>query len=115
MPETIRNQADAARHFAEARRKEIINLIKEESGVVELINWGNLPITKKLREAFRAMDAKILRRLKRNAIGDKRWSEEEGRALAIALEYAGLIEDVLDQAQKRFLLIQQKKQKQGEQ
>jgi hypothetical protein len=115
VSEIVRNQADAARRFAQARRKEFINLATEEQGVVDVINWGELPATRKVRDAFLDMDAKFLRRLKRNAVGEKQWSEAEGRALAIALEYTGLLEDMLGQAKKRLLLIQQKKQKQGEQ
>ena len=110
MKPVIRNQADVANRFAEARRKEIIRLANDEQGVVDIISWGELPTTKKVREAFSKFEQKLLRRLKKGAIGEKQWSEAEGRALALMLEYSGLLEDILSQAQKQFLLIQQKKQ-----
>ncbi len=111
--ETIRGQADAMRHFAQARRKEIVRLVDTEQGVMEVINWGELPMTKKVREAFKTFEGKLLRRLKKGAIGERQWSEPEGRALAIMLEYSGLLEDILSQAQKQLLLIQRKRQEKG--
>ena len=110
METIVRNQADAANRWVEARHKELIRLANDEQGVVDVISWGELPMTRKVREAFKKFDAKLLRRLRKGAIGEKQWPEAEGRALAIMLEYAGLLEDILSQAQKQFLLIQRKKE-----
>jgi hypothetical protein len=109
MERVIRNQADVANRWAEARKKELLRLAETEQGVVDVINWGELPITKKVREAFKKFEGKLLRRLRKGAIGEKQWTEAEGRALALMLEYSGLLEDILSQAQKQFFLIQEKK------
>lgn len=113
MPSGVRNQAEAMTWF-KARRKEAAKLAVDEGGVREILIWGELPVTKKARETFSAFKEKILRRLKKGATGEKQWSEAEGRALAIALEFTGLFDEILNQARKQLLLIQQKQEKKEE-
>ena len=112
---TVRNQADAATRWLQARQREAARLADDEQGVREILAWGDHPVTKKARESFALFGKKVLRRLKKGAIGEKQWTEPEGRALALALEFTGLFDEILEQAKNRLVLLQQKqeKQKQG--
>ena len=101
-----RNQAEAIT-FAHAQERDAFKeLLIHESELTEILRWAELPVTKKVREAFLKYEEKILKRLK-----STQWTEAEGKGFAFLCNYIGLLERIVGDCQKKHQSIQVKKQK----
>jgi len=107
------NQAEALNELAKKRKKDQVakfeKVVLAESDAQQIMLWAEEPITKIVRENFKFAEKKILKELKSN-----KWTEAEGRGLCYALEYMGILEEIIGSAQKLFSKTQTYKQKLNE-
>ena len=104
------NQADALNDLAKKRKKDQIakfeKVVMAESDAQRIILWAELPETRIIRENFKVAEDRMLKVLK-----DNKWTEAEGRGLCYALNYVGILEELIRSANRLFAKTQTYKQK----
>lgn len=101
-----RNQAEAMTQIRTQERNAFKELLVQESDLVEILNWAELPVTKKIREAFKKYEEKVLKKLK-----SAQWTEAEGKGLAFLCNYIELLERIIGDCQKKYQNVQIRRQK----
>lgn len=110
MASQPRNQAEALT-FIKKREKELRNkeLFESESETIELLNWAELPITKKIREKFKETREKF-----QDYFESQKWTNEaDARGIAYSLRFLSVLEKLVESSKKQYGRIQAKKQKEG--
>lgn len=81
-------------------------LLKAEGEINAVLQWADLPTTKKIRAAFGDFKNGVIKIFKQN-----KWTEGEGRGLAFVLQFADLLEDEIKKAQNKLARIRQQQEK----